>query len=358
MGTTIRDVARLAGTSVAAVSVTLNARGRQKSRIGAATQERIRAAAQQLGYRPNRLAQSLVTGRTGVLGLVFPYARAFIDHNPFCMQIMTGVCEEVVRDHFNLMLHTAAGDDWNAAEAHQLLDSRVDGLLLVVPAPRSPVVAACRDACVPYVAVVYEPDNEDIYSVNLNERDGGRLATRHLIERGHRRIAHLRGGPQVASSEPRCQGYLDALEEAGIARDPDLVVPSGYNWEAGYEATCRLLDLPPDRRPTALFAVNDLCAEGVLRALRSRGISVPGDMAVVGFDDTWFAAMTEPPLTSVHAPITEMGALAAQMLIDQVEGRDRAECRRTLPVSLTVRASTGAPLPQNWGSGGNASTGA
>jgi LacI family transcriptional regulator len=342
MPATIRDVAREAGTSVAAVSAALSAAPRHNIRVSEATKARIREAATRLGFTPNPLAQSLVTRKTGTLGLVFPYSGAFVDRNPFCSQVMSGVFEEVVREKYNLMLHTAIGDDWNAAETSALIDPRVDGLLLVVPAPDSPVVAHCIAQGFPCVTVVYDGRSASVPSVNADERAGGRLAAEHLIRLRHRRIAHLAGGPEIASSRPRQDGFLAVLEEAAVEARPELMVEGGYTVPSGRAALARLLDLPRERRPTALFAANDLCADGALAAMAERGLRAPNDIAVVGFDDTWYAAMTRPPLTSVHMPIAEMAAEATRMLIAIVEKRPLENSSVVLPVSLSIRESCGA----------------
>jgi LacI family transcriptional regulator len=339
---TLRDVARLAGTSVSAVSAVLNSNGQHNIRVGQATRERICMVAAQLGYTPNPIAQSLVTRKTGVLGLVFPYSSAFTDRNPFCTQIMSGIFEEVVREKYNLMLHTAIGDDWNDADEKALLDPRVDGVILVLPTPDSPIVARCLQERFPCVTVVYAPHSDEVYAINADEFAGGYLATEHLLGLGHRRIAHLAGNPNVATTEGRKRGYLAALEAAGIVPDPALLLPAGFDWKDGYAAAQCLLAMPSSQRPTAVFAANDLCAEGVLRGLQEQGARVPDDMALVGYDDTWFAAMTKPPLTSVYMPIYEMGVLAAKMLIALVEGRDVAERQPLLSVTLSVRESCGA----------------
>lgn len=339
---TIRDVARLAGASTAAVSAVLNGSGQHNIRVGQATRARIVAAAAELGYTPNRLAQSLVTGRTGVLGLVFPYSGAYTERNPFFMQIVPGIFDEVVEQKYNIMLHTAIGENWNETDPNALIDPRVAGLLLVLPEPNSAVIARCRERRFPCVALVYEPDSEEVCAVNADDFQGGLLATEHLLRLGHRRIAHLVGRPGVFSTEARKRGYLAALEEAGVEADPTLLIPAGYDWSDGYRATLQLLALPPSQRPTAAFAANDLCAEGVLKALREHGLRAPDDLALVGYDDTWFAAITQPALTSVHMPIYSIGKVGAQLLITLVEGREPAIRQPFLPVSLTIRDSCGA----------------
>jgi LacI family transcriptional regulator len=329
---TIRDVAKLAGASATAVSAVLHPNKQTTIRVGAATRERIRSAAQELNYTPNYLARSLVTGRTGVLGLVFPYSSAFIDRGPFCTHVMAGV----------LMLHTAVGDDWNAVDDDRaLINPLVDGLLLVLPTPNSPVIARCHQEPFPYVALGYDPQGDTtIYAVNSDDETGGFLATRHLLEEGHRRIAYLVAPERVAGSPQRHRGYLRALREAGITPDPDWVSPIEHPGQSDYTAMRRLLDRPVDRRPTAVFAFNDPAAEAAIIAIRDCGLRVPEDVAVVGFDDTVFATTTQPQLTSVHTPIREMALLATEMLIARVEKKEIRERQPVLPVSLTVRQSS------------------
>ena len=143
------------------------------------------------------------------------------------------------------------------------------------------------------------------------------------------------------AAAPGRRVFCDALEEAGHPITQDLVIEAGFSFAAGYAAMRTLLNRPSAQLPTAIFAANDLCADGAMRAMREFGLDVPKDMAVVGYDDTWFAAMTHPPLTSVHMPIAEMGETAAAMLIDRLEGKELGHTQPILPVSLTIRASCG-----------------
>ncbi len=339
MAVTIKEVAKLAGTSPAAVSATLSGRA-SNIRVGAATKERIYAAAAQLGYLSNPVARSLATGKTKVVGVMLPYVEAFADHDPFCAQVTNGIIHEVIRDQYNVMLYTGGGVEGGSMAA-SAVDSRVDGLVLVLPPRDCAVFAKCEARHIPYVSVVRAPAPGS-YSVNSDDHEGGLLATRHLIGLGHRRIAHLVGSDEISTSPERLNGYRQALAEAGLELDPKLVVPAGFDWRRGYMATKILLELPRAEQPTAIFAANDLCAEGAIRALREAGRTVPEDVAVVGYDDTWFASMTHPALTTVRMPIAEMGALAVRMLVDLVEGRPVDTPHPVLPVSLTVRNSCGA----------------
>lgn len=339
MAVTIKEVAKLAGTSAAAVSATLNGTRSKNIRVGQQTRERIYAAAAQLGYLSNPVARSLATGKSKVIGVMLPYAEAFTDHNPFCAQVTNGILQEVVCRHYNLMLYTGA---WmNGSQAAMMVDSRVDGIVLVLPQADSPVFLKCESRHIPYVSILREPI-AGTWTVNSDDLEGGRLATDHLISLGHRRIAHLKGEENVCTSAPRIQGYKNALTAAGISVDDSLILDAGFDWRGGYRTTKSLLALPPSRRPTAIFAANDLCAEGAMRAIREAGLSIPDDIAIVGYDDTWFATMTQPALTSVRMPIEEMGAMAVQMLVDRVEGRDTSDHHPVLPVSLSVRTSCGA----------------
>ncbi|MHB8635930.1 MAG: LacI family DNA-binding transcriptional regulator [Fimbriimonadaceae bacterium] len=347
MAVTIKEVAQLAGTSPAAVSATLSGRS-SNIRVGHATKERIYAAAAQLGYLSNAVARSLATGKTKVVGVMLPYVEAFADHDPFCAQITNGIIQEVIRDQYNVMLYTGGGVQGGSMAAGAV-DSRVDGVVLVLPPPNCAVFAKCETRHIPYVSIL-RAEAPGTYSVNSNDKEGGRLATDHLIKLGHTRIAHLVGTEHISTSPARLSGYSQAMAESGLDLDPRLVVQAGFDWRRGYEATCALLKLPHALRPTAIFAANDLCAEGALRALRESGLSVPNDMAVVGYDDTWFASMTQPALTTVRMPIVEMGALAVRMLVDLVEGRSLGDPHPVLPVSLTVRSSCGATASQSAGS--------
>lgn len=339
MAVTIRDVAKLAGTSASAVSATLNGKN-GTIRVGAATRERIYSAAAQLGYVSNPIAKSLATGKSRVIGLMLPYADAFVDQNPFCAQVMNGVLCEAVARHYNLMLYTAAAGN-ELDQLAPVVDLRIAGLVLVMPPRESGFYQACERQGIPHVSIVREPEEDD-WVVNCDDFRGGQLAAEHLIELGHRRIGHLAGNPDVSTSGAREAGFRSAMAAAGLDVPDESVVVAGFDWRMGVTGMTRLLDLPAEQRPTAVFCANDLCAEGAIRAIHARGLEVPNDVAVVGFDDTWFASMVRPALTSVKMPIQEMGGLAARMVIDRIEQQPILSKQPVLPVSLTVRHSCGS----------------
>jgi len=336
---TLKDVAREAGTSVAAVSATLNGKNTGSTRIGEPTRQRIIDAAAALGYVPNPIARSLSTGRTGVLGLVFPYVDAFIDRNPFCSMVMNGVFTEAIADSYNLMLYTVRDGAWTTGHK---IDPRVDGLVMALPAADDPMLLQCAESHLPCVAVVSPQRSDTVMTVNADDLAGGRLATKHLASLGHRRIMMLHGGDGVSTNAPRLAGYRSALSEAGLPYDEALVVKAGFDWKPAFNAMNEVLDRPRASWPTAIFAVNDLCAAGAIKAIEGRGLKVPEDFAIVGFDDTWFATTVQPALTSVRMPIKEMGALAVRMLASEVAGTPPETRNEVFSVSLTIRSSCGS----------------
>jgi LacI family transcriptional regulator len=352
MAVTIRDVARLANASPAAVSATLNGSRTKGIRVGDTTRQRIREAAAQIGYVPHAVAKSLATGRSQVIGLMLPYTDAFFDKNPFCQEAMNGILREVVAAHYNAMLYTAveeSGDPNSTSSRISEVDSRVDGMVLVMPPRQGEIIRRCETIGMPFVSLL-RPFQDGGLTVNADDYRGGCLAAEHLLSLGHRRIVHLSGNEDAVTTAPREQGYRDTMTAAGC--EP-WVINAGFDWTGGQAVMDQLLDLPHSQRPTAVFAANDLCAEGAMRAIKARGLRIPDDIAIVGFDDTWFATMTQPALTTVRMPIPEMGALAARMLIDLLDGKTDFPEQVVLPVSLTVRQSCGAnaapaaPLPFN-----------
>jgi LacI family transcriptional regulator len=342
MGITLKDVAREAGTSIASASATIHGSSGDSIRVGAATREKILKAAADLGYVGNPIAKSLATGKARAVGLMLPYVEAFVDENPFCAQVMHGVFEEAVRRHYNLVLYTAADGSQTRRFAH-LIDNRVDGVLLVMPSDTSEVFARCEAQKLPHVSVLTDSTDTG-WGVNADDYHGGFLAGQHLCQLGHRKICHLSGSVEVPTTVNRALGFRDALVQVGAEPDRIDVVESGFSSQHGFKAMNRVLRRPRAEWPSAIFACNDLCAEGAMRAIREKGLRIPEDFAVVGFDDTWYASMTQPPLTSVRMPIREMGQRAAKMLIDRLEEIEVTETRPILPVSLTIRESSGGEV--------------
>lgn len=341
MAVTMNDIAARAGTSVAAVSVALNGAKSKTVKLSPETRDRILQAAADLGYRRNPLAGALATGKSPILGLMLPYASAYANYDPYYSLVITGVTAAAARHGFNLMLYSATAED-QGERAAKMIDRLIAGLILVSTPTGSVLYDECDRQGVPYVSIFGDPQRARM-TVGSDDFEGGRLATRHLVEQGHRRIAHLSGSDEIVTSEPRRMGYLAALKEAGIAPDPRFAKVGEFKRSFGYEAAIELFSLPNAERPTAIFAANDLSAHGVLDAAAECGLSVPDDVSVVGYDDTWYAEIMQPALTSVHMDVAKLGNSAAEMLLANIQGYPTPNMHVVLPVSLTVRESTARP---------------
>jgi LacI family transcriptional regulator len=339
---TSRDVARLAGVSHTAVSFVFN--GRADGNLSAATQRRIREAAEQLGYRPNPVARGLRRRRTSVIGLVTDH----IATTPFAGALVRGAMQTAWnREHLVLTVDSAGHPEREDAAVAELLDRRVDGIIYAAMSHREANVPAGLDGTYAVLANCVPADGS-LPAVVPAERGGGRAAARLLLDAGHRDIALAGGMDDIAYAERR-RGFHDALRAAGTSPRPEWVVPTGAEISSGYEAGMRLLDREANaRRPTGVACYNDRVAAGVLHAATRLGLDVPGDLSLVGFDDQeHMAAFLTPPLTTVALPHEAMGEAAAAMLLDAIEAGARPSPEiRQLPCPVIRRSSVGpAPAP-------------
>ena len=330
---TIRDIADRAGVSIATVSRVLNGR----PDVAPDTREAVLEVARQLRFSTNRSARSLSGGRTGLIGvlvpLVFPQYFSFI---------LAGAAEALAERDLRVLL-SPTGDvhEREVSFLDRLMHGLTDGALIVLPQESSEELERFLDEGYRFVVVDPRlPLHERIPAVSAAHTSGADQAMRHLLELGHRRIAQITGPRGWVATEDRRRGYRAALAAAGILPDPVLEVEAIPELEPGRVAAERLLDLP--ERPTAIFAFNDNIAIGAIQAARARGLHVPEDLSVVGFDDQKTAAFYNPPLTTVNIPRQELGRRAAQELMDRFGGREAAH-EIVLPTKLIVRESTAAP---------------
>jgi LacI family transcriptional regulator len=340
MNARMSDIAAKAGTTTGVVSVTLNGAKSKTLRVSEETRQRVLKAAEELGYRRDPRARALVTGRNHVIGLMLPHVHSFAAPDPFYSLVTAGVAAGTSREGYDLMLYTTVAEE-EGRRAVEKIDRRIDGLILVAPPANTPILDECRRQGIATVGIVQNPDAAPL-TVNSNDYEGGLLATNHLIGLGHKRIAHLYGKRDFYTREGRYCAYRDALLKAGIDPNPDVILEGGFDRATSYESAQLLVQMPEGIRPTAIFAANDLSAHGAIDAISEAGLRVPGDISVVGYDDTWYAAITNPPLTSVSMHVDLIGRRAAELLIGFIEGRIQ-ESHLMLPVSLTIRQSTGPP---------------
>lgn len=331
---TIKDVASKAGVSYQTVSRVLN----HKGEVSDETRARVQAAIDALDYRPNAAARSLASQRTHVIGVL---TADFSDYTH--ARIIEGAEAEARRQGFLISISGAErGHYGEPLDTPLLIQRHTEGLFIVYHGADGDTCAICASipADVPIVSIGFAPRHPRVVTVGIANVEGGRLATAHLLGLGHWRIATVTGPPAMYSAQERLAGYRAALDEAGVAFDATLTAEGDWSSASGYQATLRLLD---QTSFTALFAQNDRMAMGALQALHERGVGVPDEVAVVGFDDIPSTPYFDPPLTTVHQPTYELGQLGARLLIDLIHGQAPASTETLrLPVRLVVRRSCGA----------------
>jgi LacI family transcriptional regulator, galactose operon repressor len=318
--TRLRDVAAAAGVDASVASRVLN--GDARLSVRNETRDRVLEAAARLNYRPNRAARALKTARAMAVGMVVPDLA-----NPAFALIALGAEKRAHAAGYTLML---ARGSIPASLAD--LQGRVDGLL-VAAATSETVYRRPLFGGIPAILVNREEPGE-IASVIVDDEAGAALAIRHLLELGHRRIAHVTG-------RRRLRGYAAALRAGGVEALPEWVAEASYDEAAGHLAAARLLRVRP--RPTALFAANIRIAIGTLSAVRRARLRVPEDVSVIGFDDTPLASYLDPPLTTVRMPLEELGSVAAESLLREIGGRRAESVMVDIPPELVVRGSAAPP---------------
>jgi LacI family transcriptional regulator len=326
---TIRDVAARAGVSVATVSKVLN----QRYGVAADTYARVQAVIEELGYEASLVAQSLRNHRTNVIGILVA------DLEPFSTELLKGAADAIRGTGFELVVYSAggrAGDHvgWERRYLSRLSGTLIDGAILVTPT----VVDVNYGA--PIVSVDPHTGPSDLPTVDSDNLRGAQLATEHLLELGHRRIAMVTGRPDLQSAQLREQGYRQALATAGVAVDEDLIAVGAYDPAVSAESARRLLAVTDP--PTAVFAANDLSAIATMQVATELGLNVPRELSVVGFDNIPESALVTPALTTVDQGIRTMGLRSMELLIRLIRGEPAEVTHITLATNLVVRQSTRA----------------
>ncbi len=341
MPSSIFDVARRAGVSIATVSRVLN---KTDHRVRQSTRERVLRAAADLGYTPSPLARALVTRQTRIVGVLISDV---IDH--YFATIVRGA-EAVARANGYLLISCNTQRDPEVILSYLRLlgDYRADGILFGGGALIDPVLLPALHALVDELQeqgtqfVSLGHPSQALPEVNIDNVAAMGDLVDHLAALGHRRIAFISGTPNVTTTEQRLEGYRCTLEAHGLPFNPALVLPGDYTHGCGQRAAIRLCEMEP--RPTAVIGISDATAIGCLTMLRERGISVPGQISVVGCNDILAASYVEPPLTTVAIPLHDFGATGMQQLLRLLNGEE-IEPLYLLPHHLVVRRSTAPPAP-------------
>ncbi|HRK20193.1 MAG TPA: LacI family DNA-binding transcriptional regulator [Fimbriimonadaceae bacterium] len=336
MATTLKDIARKLNISVSTVSYALNGGSRS-------VPEKVRLAvievAREMNYRPNRIARSMITGRNHVIGVVPPemYDNLFL--SPYLQLALNGITNEAGHLHQDLLIYTRYSETDGHAIADTILDGRVDGVIFISPHVGQTAVRRISDFGLPCVTVG-GVDQEGIPSFRVDNSGGISMLVRHLLDLGHRRIAHIAGLLNMDDAIVRLQAYQNAMLQAGLPAPDEYVVKGRFDIAGGFRAMNELLDLPTP--PTAVCCANDEMAIGAIQAVLARGLKVPDDMSVTGFDMTPNSEVVPPGITTVRQPITELAGEAMQAVFQMIEGK---ECppSKVLPTELIVRGSTSRP---------------
>ena len=327
---TIREVAESAGVSYATVSHVIN----NTRLVSQHTRERVVAAMNTLNYRPNALARSLRQGKTNTLGLVLPDSA-----NPFFAEISRSIEDEAFKKGYSVFLcNTELDTQRELFYVDVLSKKQVDGIIFIAAGEQADSLDFLVRRNMPVVMIDRDIPNVEVDAVLTDHQLGGFLATRHLLELGHKHIACIAGPSSITPSAERITGYQNALQKAGLAYNENLIVRGDYHAQSGMEITHYILKMDP--RPTAIFALNDLMALGALRAAAEAGCSVPKELAIVGYDDIEIAHFTNPPLTTIAQPKKEIGAQAVTLLVDRISQKSRPPSRLVLAPKLIIRRST------------------
>lgn len=332
--TTIKDIAAKTNLSVTTVSLVLNGK---ESKIPQRTKDLVIKAAEELHYRPNQLAVGLITKRTNTIGLIVPDIR-----NSFFSSLAKGIEDECRKNGWTVILCNTSDIHERDLEYINILSSKgVDGILYCMSSDSIPEkFKECYDLLnnlnIRFIMLDRSFQLPNLITAKLNHFRGGYLATKYLIDLGHKRIACVTGPKHMEDSNQRLEGYIKALKEADIQYDEGIIEEGNYHMETGIFAVDKLIN----KNFTAIFAFNDMMAYGVYKGLKAHGVSVPGDISIVGYDDIFVSEILEVPLTTIHQPVERMGAAATRHLIETIENRVKNEHIPTYSPKLVIRSST------------------
>ena len=323
--TGIREVAKMAGVSASTVSRVMNG----TAKVDEEKKQRVQEAIKKTGFKPNELARALFKQSSKIIGVIVPNIE-----NPFFNEMAKAIEEETFRCGYKLLLCNSNDDEEKEFMNIQMLTQmKADGIVIMTNSVSTG--KAIADCDIPVVALDRKVSGgAEIAYVEANNYNGGKLAMEHLIQCGCKNIVYMRGPMELSSGQKRYKGYKEVCNQYQIV---EQTIECGYGFENGLEVTGKLLERYPE--VDGIITSNDMVAVSVYKVLNSRGYRVPEDIQIIGFDDIRFCRLVTPELTTIHQPITEMGTLAAQIIIDYVQGKD-SEKENIFEVSLIERQTT------------------
>jgi LacI family transcriptional regulator len=331
---TIREIAELAGVSIATVSRVVN--GRED--VSPETRELVQRIVRERGYTANRNARGLSAGKTGLIGATVPML-----HHAYFSYILAGAAEGLYEQDMRLVLSPTMHEHHREVSLlERLMHGTTDGAVIILPEESSDELELLLNHGYRFVVIdPLLPLNERIPAVSAAHAAGADQAMKHLLSLGHTRIGAITGPRGWKATDDRRRGYYAALAAAGIMPDPELEVESNFELAGGVTGAEQLLDLPEP--PTAIFCFNDNMAVGAMRAARVRGVRIPEDLSIVGFDDLEEAEIVTPALTTIRQPLAEMGRIAVSLLMRLLDNQRLEALHVELGTRLVVRDSTAPP---------------
>jgi LacI family transcriptional regulator len=329
--TTIKDVARKAGVAPSTVSRVIN----DKGYVSPEAKKRVQDAVEELKFRPNSLARGLGGGQTQTIALILPDIT-----NIFFPAIARSVEDAAMVQDYTVILCNSENDPVHEEEYLRILEQKsVDGIVIAGTGPKGSHIRRAIKKGIPIVLIDRRLDGAVVDSVFCDNAAGSYLAVNHLLDEGHREVAFLGGPMDISTTREREDGYKLAHQERGLAVDRNLIRYGEFKYESGFQQMNEILN--EGRRPTAVFAANDMLAIGANRAIEANNLKIPDDISLVGYDDILWAALEKPPLTTVAQPIYRMGMTACELLLERINGPEAREPRQiVLKPELVIRQST------------------
>lgn len=331
MNVNIYDVAKKSGLSVVTVSRVIN----HSPSVRDYNRDKVLRAMEELGYHPSSAARSLAKGKTGVIGLLLPGL-----NDDFFNNVVKAINARLIENGYFLAISLEDEAEGNPRMSHYLFqEKRVDGIILLSPLLEDDYIIELKKRNIPFVLLDNQKSQPSIFSVLVDNFKGGYMATRHFIDLGHKKIAFISGSDLYLSNRERKRGFMEALGEAGM--EPYLIDGGNFDASVGYDVTMKWIG--SGRIPTAIFTADDNIMFGAFDAVKEKGLKIPEDISICGYDDDLLSSKLHPRLTTVRQPSEEMGRKAVEILMQLMGGKHKRSMTVKLEPQLILRNSTAAP---------------